>query len=414
MRSTFRSLAEDAGAEPLYPPDEIVRELRLLGWAIYEAALLAIHIVQPAFLVLLNNSRQESIDAYNQIRELSQLGQTLPWPEFSLRALGAVRSQALAHSLKDSEAGYQAARTVHKSLEDLLQRRTDEITSGIYSDTIHYLDLKRDVDELAEQSFLARTGTACREPEHSLCRWSEAVAAGRKDDSAQKDELIHLAHGLRIGIISGERAMNRAEHILGNYDVIAEKDATHLLGPTMMQNPAIMTARAHLLVLPMCPRLESYGMPVPGREGSWSAYIENLVDGFTAAYARIESSAEMNAANNVQLIYEHFKALVQLRLAFFLLFPERALPTRLESLGLDQGCDLNDLDSISKWLVAHKDADVNVISSATMPEYLRGIEQLRSVPGYREWRENWLNMDRFSSEEGRRDRVLAALQILSK
>ncbi|GAA4758649.1 hypothetical protein [Gordonia alkaliphila] len=389
--------------ELVVPPDELVVELRLLGWAIYEATRVAVNDIKPAYAALERAEQEVSLAAVEQIKELAHLAQTLPWPEFSLRALGAVRCLALAHSKKDTVDGYVDAWLIHEALDKLVTRRTDEINSGVWSDSPHQPDLKGDAYELAEQHHLAQAGTACREPELDLCRWVEWVESGLRDDDDQDETIIRLSLRLQLGIMSGERAMDLVDTVVDEYEIPANKDEKRLLGPNSKQNPAIMTARAYLLLLPMCPRLADYELPPPGEVEGWDEYTQELIRGFEKAYAQIEEAHPRLLTHSRSLDPAHLRSIIQLRLTYLLLFPGRRLGTELAAAEVGEGCDLDDLDSLSAWLAGQR-ADANVIGSVNMPEYLLGIDELRGDEEYRVWRERWPMLDRFGDEPGRDER----------
>lgn len=412
LRTAHADLRASDAAKAAVPPDNLVEELRFFGWALFEAALVAINKVAAAYVYLVDPKKEQSERAVAHIAELADMARGTPWPEFSLRGLGAVRSLALAYSKQDSIPGYKRAWTTHTELESLLDRRTDEIGSGRFSGSPHHVDLKRDLDEMWEQHYLSKTGTSCREPEYLLCRWAERVKAGEFRDDEQTDIIAVLAHRLRIGIMSGEATIESADHVYNTYEFAPGKDAKRLLGPTSMQNPGIMTARAYLLLIPMCPLMESYEHR-PFEGDTWDEYARILVAGFKAAYARIEHPYPGIENEEVPFIKAHLRSLVQLRLAFCILCPDQQLPTILDENILGGSLDLDDIEDMSAWLEAGED-DANVISSATMPAYIVGIEQARAkvgvTSGYRSWRRRWPSLDRFGGEPGRGDLTGEALR----
>ena len=403
LRSVHAAMVAANPGAAAVPSDGIIEELRYFGWGLFEAALVAINKVAAAYVYMDDPKRMQSEQAVKHIAELADMARGTPWPEFSLRGLGAIRSLALAYSKQDSIPGYKRAWTTHTELESLLDRRTDEIESGRFTDSPHQRDLKCDLDEMWEQHFLSKTGTSCREPEYLLCRWAERVQAGEFRDDEQADIIGVLAHRLSIGIMSGEATLEAADLVYDTYQLAPCKDAKRLLGPTSMQNPGIMTARAYLLLMPMCPLMESYEHRA--FEGdSWDEYFEILVEGFMKAYARIEHPYPGIENEEVPFIGAHLRSLVQLRLAFRILCPNRDLQTILSERILGSALDLDDINDMSAWLAARND-DANVISSATMPVYLSGIEQIRAkvglTSGYRRWRRQWPALDRFGDEVGR-------------
>ena len=405
LRRVHAELNAPGGPGAKVPPDQQVRELRFFGWALFEAALVAINKVEPAYTYLPEADRDRSLSAVRDIAELADLARAIPWPEFSLRSLGALRSLALAYSKGDSADQYKAAWATHEEVADLLEKRSDEIDSGRFDDGPHFVDLKRDRDEMWQQHELSQTGTSCREPEHALCRWIERVKAGQFREDAQEELIAFLAHRLRGGIRDGLSTIGRGDDIYSNpdYEILSHKDEKHLLGPTSMQNPGIMTARAYLLLIPMCPLMESYEhLPFEGDD--WADYTRQLIDGFVWAYGRIEQPYPGIETEEVPFVKAHLRSLVQHRLFFRIICPTELLPTRLDEDILGGALDLDDVDDMSHWLSARGD-DANVISSATMPEYIRGIEAIRAQSGYhdgyRAWRRRWPTLDRFHKEPER-------------
>lgn len=401
--------AEDARI----PPDQQVRELRLFGWALFEAALVAINRVETAYEYLPDADRARSKELVRDIAALANLARSTPWPEFSLRGLGALRSLALAHSKGDSPDEYRAAWTVHAEVEETLDDRADEIESGLLDDTPHIVDLKRDLAEMWQQHDLSQTGTSCREPEFTLCRWIERVKKGDIREDGQAELIAFLAQRLRTGIRDGVSTLTRSDDAFQNYEILDYKTEKHLLQRTSMQNPGIMAARAYLLLIPMCPLMESYDH-APFEGNSWDEYTRQLIDGFVWAYGRIESPpGDGRGGEEVPtFVTAHLRSLVQHRLFFRIICPNVSLPTKLDEHILGGTLDLDDVNDLSEWLRKRGD-DANVISSATMPEYIRGIESIRAQSGanagYREWRRAWPTLDRFHREPERAGLVAEVL-----
>ncbi|RUP27151.1 MAG: hypothetical protein EKK51_27980 [Mycolicibacterium sp.] len=420
LRTVFARLRQDhvalttTGVTPsTVPPDDLADELRFFGWALYEAGQVCIDNIAAAFSYLEGETRARSETAFAEVTEIAGMARGVPWPEFCLRSLGAVRCQALAHSKRDTSEGYDDAATTHTELDKILARRSDDIESGRFSDSPHFLDLKRDLAEISEQLHLSRTGTACREPEYVLSRWIERTESGDVESDDQDEIIADLAYGLRVGVESGERAIELADLVFTSHGLAPTKDEKRLLGKTSMQNPGIMTARAYLLLLPMCPLMESYEYDPPDGD-SWEAYADALVVRFVKAYQRIERPFPGEHHDEVPYVKSHLRSLVQLRLAYFVLCPTLSLPSDMDDGVLGGTYDLDDVTDLSRWLAAQTPrADANVIGSATMPEYLRGIEETRSRfgvhSGYRAWRREWLHLDRFHHESGRDERALAVL-----
>lgn len=410
LRDVHSELNAAGGPGAKVPPYEQVQELRFFGWALFEAALVAVNTVAPAYTYLPARDRDKAMSSVRDIAEIADLARATPWAEFSLRSLGALRSLALAYSKGDSADQYKAAWTTHEEVADLLDKRADEIQSGRFDDSPHIIDLKRDLDEMWQQHDLSQTGTSCREPEYALCRWIERVKAGQFREDAQQELVTFLAHRLRGGIRDGLSTISRGDHVYTNYEILSQKDEKHLLGPTSMQNPGIMTARAYLLLIPMCPLMESYEhLPFEGDD--WASYTRQLIDGFIWAYGRIEQPYPGIDNEEVPFVQAHLRSLVQHRLFFRIICPNEPLPTLLNERVLGGSLDLDDVEDMSAWLSARGD-DANVISSATLPEYIRGIEAIRAQSGvdhgYRDWRRRWPTLDRHRQPE----RVALVAEVL--
>ena len=77
VRRTHRDLVEQKPDDgPLAPPAELVPVLRFLGWAIYEASMVAIGRIKLAYVVLPSEDQDASIKATQQIKELAHLAQS--------------------------------------------------------------------------------------------------------------------------------------------------------------------------------------------------------------------------------------------------------------------------------------------------------------------------------------------------
>jgi len=81
--------------------------------------------------------------------------------------------------------------------------------------------------------------------------------------------------------------------------------------------------------------------------------------------------------------------------------------------------EINPLDdtavrSLSEWLApSDGKGRWRGFETATMPNFIRSVVACRSLGaddrGYQEWRREWFRYDQFANENGRRDRVEAAL-----
>jgi hypothetical protein len=136
------------------------------------------------------------------------------------------------------------------------------------------------------------------------------------------------------------------------------------------------------------------------------------------SYKEIEKPVVDDRGEPVDLVADHQRSVVQIRLNLALVAPNTELASKLDFAECVTRTRLDDaaVQSLSEWLATPQGTrrnDANVIGSATMPSYLTGVEAMRAahdVPsGYRAWRRQWFELDRYATEQGRRalvDQVL--------
>jgi hypothetical protein len=182
-----------------------------------------------------------------------------------------------------------------------------------------------------------------------------------------------------------------------------------------------MTARALLLLVPMCTEMEKLHRRPSGDHESWDDARENFIVRFDRAYRAIERPVVDAEGDPWPLIADHRRSLVQLRLNLALLASGRSLPSQLT---FDPCLEIDPLDdraveSLSRWLAepvdGKKRGDANVIGSATMPSYIRAVEACRAKSGtedvYRQWRSQWFKLDRYFGSPQRRVHVEQVLGL---
>jgi hypothetical protein len=402
---------------PQLPPDKLAELLPLMGWLLYEVSLRSLWQVAPAFESLTGDAARSARSAAGLIARTADAARSLPWPEFAPRALGAIRAQALAASKRDTESGYdeawilhQEARTKHASFAD---------SHAGSPDRDRYL---LDLDEVLLQIALAEAGTACRTAERVIGRWAEGLAEEdgpwTSDDSARWTQ--RMFSQLTDGVAIGGRALEVADRIGQRWGFVHRVDERRLALSTSYQNPGIMTARAILLALSMCPEMEALGRK-PGNHESWPELRTDLLARFEAAYRRIELPVYDADGEPVPLLDAHQRSIVQLRLHLALLAPNHRLPSSLTFAPCLERDLLDDdaVEALSSWLAGTADeesrGDANVIGSATKPSFIASVEACRRAAGradgYREWRRRWFVLDRHAGEPGRRQRVEGVLGV---
>lgn len=396
---------------PQLPPDVLAERLPLMGWLIYEASLALLWLVTPAYEALTSEASQAARSASEMIARVADAARSLPWPEFAPRALGAIRAQALAASKRDTELGYDDAWILHQEARTKHASFSDSHGGGTSRD--RYL---LDLDEILLQIALAETGTACRTAERVIGRWAEELeyenGAWAEADGARWTQ--RMFRELSDGVAIGERALDVAARIERESAFVHRVDEHRLALVTSFQNPGIMTARAVLLMLSMCPEMEALGRR-PGDHETWAGLRADLLERFDRAYRYIELPV-LNADGDPRpLLQAHARSIVQLRLHLALLAPGHRLPSTLTfdpCLEFDR-LDDRAVEALSAWLAETVDGrprgDANVIGSATKPSFVSSVEACRAAfgttSGYREWRLRWFELDRYANEPGRRGRV---------
>ncbi|MGH3795611.1 MAG: hypothetical protein ACRDSP_12045 [Pseudonocardiaceae bacterium] len=396
------------------PPDDLTTLLRLMGWLIYETSWAVVQRVSPEFELLGDEERAGNEADVALIVRLANATRRLPWPQFAPRALGAIRAQALASSKRDTQHGYDDAWVFH---EEGRVRYLSYKESLIGADPPYLLEL----DETLVQLALAETGTACRTAERVISRWPEGIG---QDVPAPQDEMRWIQRMFRElydGAAGGEEALNLVARIEDDNGLMHEVSEQRLAMVTAYRNPGIMTARALLLLVPMCTEMEILRRRPPGNYDSWEGARGDFIARFERAYQTIEKPVVDAKGDPEPLKTDHSRALVHLRLNLALLAPGRSLPSHLTfdpCLKMEL-LDNRAVESLSNWLAepvnGKRRGSGIVIGSATMPSYIRGIEACRADAGvddgYRQWRSRWFRLDRYFAETGRRDRVEQVLGL---
>jgi hypothetical protein len=309
-------------------------------------------------------------------------------------------------SKRDTEIGYDAAYIIHQEARDLHASFLDSHGGKDPADPAVI-----GLDETFLQLALAETGTACRTAERVIGRWSEVFPAGTPEEEDRWVQRMY--RDLTEGVEIGERALATAEQIKNTHGLVDRVTEKRMALVTGYRNPGIMTARAALLALALCPAMENLRrIAADGR--TWAQQRAVLIERFTRAYQAIEKPVTDSAGEVVPMKHEHRRALVQLRLNMALLVPGHPLPA---TDPFDPCLEPNPLDdtavaAMSEWL-STDGSHGNLIGSATLPRFIQSVVALRSLtgdgPGYYTWRNEWFKLGRYTDEEGRRGRVDAAL-----
>lgn len=396
---------------PQLPPHELVEPLWSFGWLLYELSWSLTPSVQARYEALDEEAARSSVEATEQIDMLADIARDLPWPEYAPRALGALRSQALARSKRDTEAGFRRAWMFHDEAAELYANYREN-----HKGNSRY---EKALDETMIQLQLAQAGTSCRTIEQTVGRWSEGV---RDEDFMPYDEdrlMQEMFDRLWNGVSFGEKALGMAAEIDAEYGLAHEVTRDNLALVTAFRNPGIMTARAALLLLPLSQAMQSLGRLPPLGYADWQAARRELLQRMRDSYDKIEKSVVDSRGEPVALVLDHQRSVVQLRLNLALVAPNVELDSKLDFAECVTRTRLDDaaVQSLSEWLATPRGTrrdNANVIGTATMPSYITGVEAMRAdygVPsGYRAWRLKWFELDRYAAEEGRQALVDEALR----
>ena len=418
LASDLRAVRE-ANAGATSPPSCEARRLRVIGWLMYEVSLQSLQKVPAAWESLLSNEPLafETAEKYDGfVDHVANSARFLAWREFSPRALGAIRAQALASSKRDTDSGYARAWLLHREADFLHDLYRDQVSGD--------RDLECGYLETLVQLRLAETGTACRTAEYAII---EEFAPDLRRGVARRDQINvperarinKLFRDLEAGASFGEQAIDVVGEIKNEHGLVNNVDEDRIALDTSFRNPGIMTARAYLLMYPVTALLKEQDRRTWRNLSTWKQAREELLGRFLAAYRAVE-----HTSSTKQLSKDHQRSIVQLRLNLALVCPGLELPSELTPELKFADClersvlDADAIEELSQWLSEKDEAgkrrgDANVIGSATMPSYL---ESIRLVLGddadwqrYLDWRRTWFELDRHAAEEGRFDVVMAAL-----
>jgi hypothetical protein len=404
------------------PPRDVEEVLPLLGWLIYEASWRALPAIPNGFRQKGGEALRTATENIEYITRCANAARGMPWPEYAPRALGAIRSQALAASKVDTEESYVDAQVLH------LEGRTRHAQILAYhrkratDERDHYL---RSLDEILSQLALAETGTACRTAERVIDRWAEEFASADPAENQQRQDaqvqlvFQQLTDGAEIGS-EALKALARVSDLHGFKDEEPDEEGLALRGWFM--NPGIMTARALLLLLALSPEMERLGYFPMGEDDTWQRSRERLRDRFVEAYEYIDRPVLNANGETVPPRDDLELAIVQIRIGAGLLLPGLRLPSRqtFASCLAHEILDGAAVEELSKWLTAPvpekglaQRSRYRGIGAAIMPNFINGMEACRAdfggEPAYRAWRARWFVLDKYGREPGRQqeaERVL--------
>lgn len=411
IREYRRMFAARPEQVPFAPLDEL---LPLMGWVIYEASWDAVQKI-PATLseeATTQEQHQRGLAMLQLIIQLADAARSLPWPEFAPRALGAIRSQALAESKRDTEAGYYAASIAHKEGRRRYYEYRHSHEKGVVRDRF-----VRDLDEVVLQLDLAETGTACRTAERVICRWAEEFAQDKEQHWIER-----MFRELTTGVSVGEHAIDTARRIGETHGYVDGISEERLTMRTFLQNPGIMTARAASLLLALGPEMRRLGLEPVGF-ATWETWEEHVLSRFEKAYKAIEDPVMFDRNRRygtpVELSRDRLRQLIHMRLNLALLRPGSRLPSTLSSESCLQyeTLDAEALEILSEYLAGPEDSrgQERGIGAATMPSFIRSVIACRSHGpelddrGYVQWRIRWFRLDRYAGDSDRWKNVIKAL-----
>ena len=387
------SLAEEAAGElrrtkerwpeDTAPPSEVARDLSHVGWLIYVVSWEILQTVDTNWSGLQGEQLAKAQRGMALLRLLDDAARLLPWPEYAPRALGAYRTHALGLSKEDTADSYRDAWSLHVQADDMY-------TSFLLA-VQHDPALTRALEEVQVQLRLAETGTSCREPEQIITAWQTPDGVPDGVEPREEDAFVRMLHGLEKGTAHGNEAIELLRRLDKDAPFGTEVDEFHLLTRSNYRNPGIMTARAHLIMLPMTMLMEAWDLPPTHGHDSWDDARHYLLTSARDAYEVTEHELAETFRD------DHLRQMVQLRLMLALIAPGTKLPTRLDEFAqLPTLLNADAVPALSGWLAAGKH-DANIIGSAMMPAYLAGLRLLigpERWDGYLDWRTEYIALDK--------------------
>jgi len=397
---------------PHRPPADIEELLPLMGWLLLEASLAPLWNVATEW----DDQQEKSRQAAQLIERSANAARRLPWPHYAARALGAIRSHALVESKRDTERGFDDAWILH---EEARKKHASFLDSHGPQGAERYL---RDLDEMLLQLALAETGTACRTAERVIGRWAEGKRTGDWTEADGVRWTQQMFRRLSDAVDLGEQALNTAETIEHRWSFTAEVDEHRLAMATSYRLPAVMTARAVLLMYTLTPALENLGVPPTGGYASWADARDGFLKRFHHVYSYIERPVRRPDGAEWPLLLDHQRSVAQIRLHLAIVRPGAAISSELgfDPCVLRGTLDERAVEALSEWLARFDEkrgkpnGDANVIGCATKPDFIQAVEVLRReaglADGYRAWRQKWAELDRYCAEPGRAELVRQAFE----
>lgn len=380
-------------APPLLPPHEERAALWETGRLAYEVSLALTGRIETGWGI---TPHSDSEKAAELIARLADAARILPWPEYAPHSLGAIRAEALAESKHDTIGGFTNAWAFHREARRRLEDYEESLIGADkdYATALH---------ETAIQLALSEAGTACRTAERVISQWAEGI------DGASEDAWItQLYQQLSEGAEFGEASLTRVRELEDGPGLVKKVTRKRMAQETAYRNPGIMTARALLLLVPLCTEMSRMGYHPPPDYETWEKAQEGLLKRFADTFELIGA----DVARHRPFSEEHTRSLVQLRLNYAWLAPGQSLAVvgPIDEIPCLASNPLNDeaISELSDWLTQH-DFDGNAIASATMPCYVRAVQQFSSHDAYVTWRHDNHDLDRYRKVKGRRKRVTELL-----
>jgi hypothetical protein len=263
---------------------------------------------------------------------------------------------------------------------DHLERHVTNVDGGVSGPAV-----TRRWDEVHEQRDLAETGTAARVVEHRLGTW--IADAGLETDPRRTRLAYHEAFDvLERGVHTGTAA-DETMRVLGGPQGATLSQARAIDSIAILswyRRPGVMTARCHLILLPLCRIVQRYRTKHP-HTGSWAADIDQHSVDFVTFYGKAAERRETRLTESddgviVGFDPEHVRELVQLKLHALVVAPGLDLPVVENDDGaagvpdvLRRHCD--DRDELTHCLRDMR-ANANLLFSVSAPDYLAHMQAL--------------------------------------
>ena len=233
-------------------------------------------------------------------------------------------------------------------------------------------------EETHQQILLGKTGTAARTVEYSLMCWVRKEREQEIVEGTERLVFYRLYKAVRLGIEYGEESVER----LSGLRTQRRRTLTRIAIPAWNRRPGVMTARSHLLAIPLCRILRDLRALHPDRGDDWEGAIQHHAASFLRYFRKVVARLHDDSGRSAPADTQHLREIAQLRLTYALVYRDARLDLDAEHIDevvASDPCLVSptiDIDAHATWLREHGRADGNVIASITCPAYVTALEGL--------------------------------------